>query len=652
MTRHNPESTKELRLHRKSKADSSFVGMTSGVARSRVFAWAAIFAMSLVVGLCPGTARCADLGKDIERDLGKMVAEELEKSYGVVDDPLLTGWVDRLGQRLAEVSGRTDVKYRFKVLDSDEINAVAAPGGFIYVNRGILRFVHSEDELAAVMGHEVGHVAGKHAMKQLNAQLLGTLALIGLRAVHANTLSSVGGVVGGLAMLKFSRDEENDADRRGMRNAVATGYDGQAMLSFFRRLEATEKDKPGKLEAYFLTHPPTAERIRRVSNEPGAAASPENLTALAEGYSARSLYREAADTWRRAEALQPENSTFRDRIAESLRKAAAIRTPSRVSEAESTKCGDELSSLLNELGSARTRIADERRQVNDHLRETDDELESTARSLSSASQMITRRDSLQYKAMVRMARAFDTATRAAANLRNARDVADESIDELEKLVREAASAIRAGDGDAAAQAARIESSGRDILNDVMAGIRQARDRAGDTHSGARALHRAADSLVTSYRQPFGYTYGEMNILDVQVSAGADSLSEAATTTRRAVSQLARARMTLLVRRIDFLTRSVNPDDAAVARIVSHYLGVEPAVVSERAKSGFGEAALTLADEEIARAAAGRKKGHAKEVRPPANESEADRAIREGRRWENAGVLFHLMANDLERELAR
>src|ERR1044071_2327401 len=205
--------------------------------------------------------------QDIEREIGKSVADEIEKEYGVVDDPLLAGWVDRLGQKLAAVSGRPNIKYRFKVLDAEDVNAVAAPGGFIYINRGTLRFVHSEDEVAAVLGHEVGHVAGKHSMKQLGAQLLGTLVLIGFKAIHANTLSTVGSLAGGLAMLKYSRDEENDADRRGLRNSVALGYDGQAMVEFLRRLEWTEKEKPDKFEAYFLTHPPTPERVKRVSKE-------------------------------------------------------------------------------------------------------------------------------------------------------------------------------------------------------------------------------------------------------------------------------------------------------------------------------------------------------------------------------------------------
>src|SRR5215470_13749223 len=110
------------------------------------------FGFGLIVLLAAGpSARAGDIGKDIERGLGKMVANEIEASYGVVDDPLLANWVDRVGQKLAAASGRTDVKYQFKVLDSDDVNAVAAPGGYIYVNRGTLRFIRSEDELASVM---------------------------------------------------------------------------------------------------------------------------------------------------------------------------------------------------------------------------------------------------------------------------------------------------------------------------------------------------------------------------------------------------------------------------------------------------------------------------------------------------------------------
>src|SRR5579871_6196534 len=235
--------------------------------------------LALALLLLATAVPAKDLGKDIERGLGKMVADELESTYGVVDDPLLAGWVNRMGQQLAAVSGRTDVKYSFKVLDADDINAVSCPGGFVYVNRGTLGFVHSEDELAAVLGHEVGHVAGKHAMKQLNAQLLGTLALIGFQSVHAETLRTVGSLAGGLAMLKFSRDQENDADRRGLHNATAAGYDGKAMLTFFKQMETTEKEKPSSLEVYFLTHPPTPVRVARVEKEPGTQDNEANAVA-------------------------------------------------------------------------------------------------------------------------------------------------------------------------------------------------------------------------------------------------------------------------------------------------------------------------------------------------------------------------------------
>src|SRR5204862_3289896 len=128
------------------------------------------------------------------------------------------------------------------------------------------------------------------------------------------------------AMLKFGRDEENDADRRGLRNAVATGYDGEAMLAFFRRLQSIEKDKPTKFEVYFLTHPPTEGRIKRVSKEPGTAVTSANEEALAEGLRSRSLFRESADAYRRALESDPDNSNLKARLAE-VARLSPVTTP-------------------------------------------------------------------------------------------------------------------------------------------------------------------------------------------------------------------------------------------------------------------------------------------------------------------------------------
>jgi Zn-dependent protease with chaperone function len=583
--------------------------------------------------LLAGTARAQDIGKAVERGIGEMVAEELEATYGVVKDPLLAGWVNRVGQRLAAVSGRTNLKYSFKVLDSDEINAVAAPGGFIYVNRGALAFVKSEDELAAVLGHEVGHVAGRHAMKQLNAQLLGALVLAGFQAARAETLREFGSIAGGLAMLKFSRDEENDADRRGLRNAVASGYDGKAMLAFFRRLQTTEKEKPSSLEIYFLNHPPTDERLRRISKEPGTADSAANAAALGDGYASRSLYRKAADAYTRSLQLDPGNADVRHRMAEALLHTPQKQKPSSIdSDARAARL-QELAALDEELSAAQQAAEQDVRRLADSQKGMNGELETTARSLASAGGMIRWGDVVQTRQFVRMARSFDQAARAGANLRAARTAAEDTFKALARMRAAMQTAVEQGDGAAAIQAAGLRMVLPQILQDVAAGLQQARRCAGDARSGARTLRETADSLLDSYRLPFGYSSGHFDILDLQVSTAQDSLSNAAGASRRALSSVAHARVEMLVQRINFLTRSLAPDDPAVAGILAHYLGVEPsAVTAMRARLEFGDAALALAQEQVEKA-----RGKKKSAEPL--------------QWENAAVLFNLMANDIERETA-
>src|SRR5258708_17524504 len=549
--------------------------------------------LTLLLSLPPANA--SDISKDIEAGLGKMVAEELESSYGVVKDPLVTGWVDRVGQKLAKVSGRTNVKYQFKVLNSDDVNAVAAPGGFVYINRGTLRFVKSEDELATVMGHEVGHVAGKHSMKQLTAQLLGMAVLAGFQAVHAETLRTVGGVAGGLAMLKFGRDEENDADRRGVKNAVASGYDGSAMLDFFRRMQTIEKDKPSSFDVYHLHHPPTEERLKRIAKEPGTASSAGNLAALADGLADRSLYLRAADTYRKALDLNPDSTDLKMKLADALRRAPDKGPARKLSAAEKAEAQRQVAALNDELSEVRSRIAEDRKVIADTQKGTDDELDSAAKNLSQASQYINRKDSVQYREFVRMARAFDRAVRAGANLRSARDLTDETLEDMERLARSVGSAIDGGDAGAAQQVAALQAVAHSLLRDLAAGIKQARGRAGDARDGARTLSHAADSLYSSFRNPFGYSVGQFDLLGLQVSTAHDSLNDAVETSHKALGLISRANMALIVARINFATRAVRPDDTATAGIISHYLGVDPAEVKEmRTRLECGDAALSLA----------------------------------------------------------
>ncbi len=604
-----------------------------------------------LVPVLPANARL-DVGKDIEKGLGRMVADEIESTYGVVEDPLLAGWVNRTGQRLAAVSGRTDLKYSFKVLDSDEVNATAAPGGYIYVNRGTLRFIQSEDELAAVMGHEVGHVAGKHAMKQLNAQLIGTLALVGFQAIHAETLRTVGGLAGGLAMLKFSRDEENDADRRGLKNATATGYDGTAMITFFQRLQDTEKEKPSSLEVYFLTHPPTAERIRRVGHEPGTVDSAANAAAIGDGYAQRSLYRQAAVAYKRALKLDPdvtEKASIKQRLADAYVKIPQTSDRAPLSmEARELKL-KQLASLAEELTAAQETVNTDLAKLAESQKDVDAELELTARSLATLSNYVSRRDTVQFRQFVRMARSFDQAAKVGGNLRSARDASDSTLKELIRLRIAMQHAVENGDGAAARQVDGLVMSSHALLQDLTAGLRQARNEGGDARQATKTLHLAADSLMSFYRSPLSLTGGQINILDLQVSTAQDSLHDSVNDSRKALTQISRSKLDTTLRRMNFITRSVPSDDQAALGIVAHYLGAEPSsVAAMRGKLELGDAALAVAQDQIVKYWTEQKrskKGDSKDAKP-LDMKDPKLKIQP----ENASVLFDLMVRDLEREI--
>lgn len=604
---------------------------------------------TLPMAAAPFTPARGDIGRDIEKGLGKIVSEEIESAYGVVDDPLLAGWVNRVGQRLAAVSGRTDVKYSFKVLDSDEVNATAAPGGYIYVNRGTLRFLRSEDELAAVMGHEVGHVAGKHAMKQLNAQLLGTLALVGFQAMHAETLRTVGGLAGGLAMLKFSRDEENDADRRGLRNATATGYDGTAMLTFFERLESTEKDKPSSLEVYFLTHPPTAERIRRVGQEAGVADNAANAATIGDGYVERSLYRSAVDAYRRSLKTDPGSLAVKQRLADAyLRIPQTIVSPRLLSEAREMKL-KQLADFGEELDSARKSADGDLQKLADSQKDLDNELELAARTLTTLSNIVSRRDTLQFRQFLRMARSFDQAAKVGGNLRAARESADSTFVELADLRDSLRGAVERRDGSAAKQVDGLVMTSQNLFKDLGAGLRAARSEGGDARGAAKTLHAAADSLLATYRSPLSVTGGQYNILDLQVSTAQDSFRDSVDKSRKALAQVSQARLDAALYRINFLARSVPPDDESVAGIVAHYLGAQPSdVIAMRRKLELGDAARAVAQEQIIQywVAKQRTKKDAKAAAKEIDFKDPKMRIQP----ENASVLFDLMANDIAREV--
>jgi predicted Zn-dependent protease len=198
--------------------------------------------------------------------LGKQMADEVEKTSKIVDDPVISEYVNRIGQNLVRNSD-AKVPFTIKVIDSEEVNAFALPGGFFFVNTGILDLAQSEAELAGVMAHEIAHVTARHGTRQATrgqVTNLATIPLIFLGGWAGYGIRQAAGLAIPLTFLKFSRGFEKEADFLGIQYLYAAGYDPTAMVQFFERLKAQEKKKPSSIGKIFRSHPLTKDRIKLV----------------------------------------------------------------------------------------------------------------------------------------------------------------------------------------------------------------------------------------------------------------------------------------------------------------------------------------------------------------------------------------------------
>src|ERR1044072_7318056 len=203
---------------------------------------------------------------DKEVALGRQVAAQVDQQAKFVDDPVITEYVNRIGQNLA-LHSDAKIPFTIKVLDSDDVNAFALPGGFLYVNKGAILAADSEAELAGVMAHEIAHVAARHGVEQASKATLANYAMIPLIFMTGGLgyLAYQAAQIGvPLAFLKFSRGSEAEADRLGPHDLWGGGHDPNLFLTFFEKLEKKEKGKPGTLSKLFGTHPPTPDRITKV----------------------------------------------------------------------------------------------------------------------------------------------------------------------------------------------------------------------------------------------------------------------------------------------------------------------------------------------------------------------------------------------------
>lgn len=201
--------------------------------------------------------------------IGKEYTQMIENSVKLVQDPVITEYVNRIGQNIVRNSD-SKLPFTIKVIDASEVNAFALPGGFFYVNSGLILAADEEAELAGVMAHEIAHVAARHAMRQLTRSSLANLASIPLIFVGGGVGYAARSAAGlGLPMtfLKFSRGFEEEADYLGVQYMFKAGYDPQSYMNFFEKIQAMEKFKPGTLSKIFASHPPIENRIAKTQKQ-------------------------------------------------------------------------------------------------------------------------------------------------------------------------------------------------------------------------------------------------------------------------------------------------------------------------------------------------------------------------------------------------
>ncbi|HUS18625.1 MAG TPA: M48 family metallopeptidase [Terriglobales bacterium] len=214
-----------------------------------------------------GLGNWYSLEKEIR--MGKEYAQMVEQSAKLVQDPVVNEYVNRIGQNLVRNSD-AKVPFTIKVIDSDEINAFALPGGFFYVNSGLILAADEEAELAGVMAHEIAHVAARHGTRQMTRGQwanFASLPLIFIGGGIGYAARSIAQIGLPLTFMSFSRGFESEADYLGTQYMYATGYDPQAAISFFEKVQAKEKKKPGSLAKAFSSHPQTPDRIQGIQKE-------------------------------------------------------------------------------------------------------------------------------------------------------------------------------------------------------------------------------------------------------------------------------------------------------------------------------------------------------------------------------------------------
>jgi len=203
-----------------------------------------------------------------EVQMGQQYSAQIAQQLPLVNDPEIVRYINVLGDSIAHVTKRSDLEWHFYVVDSREVNAFAVPGGFVYVNRGLIERANRMDELAGVLGHEIGHVVKRHTVKQMQQQQgvgIGvTLACVLTGVCNGQAANAAINVGGSALFAKFSRNDEAEADEEGVKNVVEAGISPEGMVSMFQTLIDERKAHPSSVDSWFATHPLEEDRIADV----------------------------------------------------------------------------------------------------------------------------------------------------------------------------------------------------------------------------------------------------------------------------------------------------------------------------------------------------------------------------------------------------
>ncbi len=207
---------------------------------------------------------------DREIKIGRSISRAVEKKYELTDDALLQKRVEDIGRRIVAVCDRQEIEYHFRVIEDEEVNAFSLPGGFVYINKGLIEKVDNDDELACVLAHEVGHIVARHAVKRLQA-LMGYnfLRILVSQAPEGGKLVTGADIAFAQIIAGYSREDELLADQLGARYAKRAGFNPEGMISFLKKLQEIHRKKPISSKSYLRTHPYVPDRIRVVKQELG-----------------------------------------------------------------------------------------------------------------------------------------------------------------------------------------------------------------------------------------------------------------------------------------------------------------------------------------------------------------------------------------------